>query len=425
MMWFSALAIGCQLTVALAAPASNPNTVPWLLDYKRSGAVHEVREASRSKFLRAIVANANQPSAAVANGAAANAGTEAAGEGNEVENNVNGAFNQAIQLGGGNVKTDVLFTKSAVGALEVEFQNNVGRTLTVTENKAPAAPPAGFQALEPSSFQINLAEGAQGLTLQKVDYVLDVTNANVAAQDISQGQIGKLCTETNTFIIDPAIGELEFEAEENELSLTVDNMNGEWGIFIPQAGSGGNATNAGNAGNAGNAANAGGAPNGGTATDSEEGNETEAQGVFNAAIPVPGGNAKTDIQFTPSAAGNLEVEYNGTTANTVTVNQNANPAAPPVGMIFVDPTTFQIQTQSATNPATDTVKVDYIFTEAVKAAADVSQGTIGKLDPATNTFVTQGLGEFEFEEEEDEWSLTVPNLNGEWAILIPQSAANA
>lgn len=105
--------------------------------------------------------------------------------------------------------------------------------------------------------------------------------------------------------------------------------------------------------------------------------------------------------------------------------QNANPAAPPAGMIFVDPTTFQIQTQGATNPATDTVKVDYIFTPAVKAAADVSQGTIGKLDPATNTFVTQGLGEFEFEEEEDEWSLTVPDLNGEWAILIPQSAVIA
>lgn len=88
----------------------------------------------------------------------------------------------------------------------------------------------------------------------------------------------------------------------------------------------------------------------------------------------------------------------------------------------MDPTTFQIQTQGATDPATDTVKVDYIFTEAVKAAADVSQGTIGKLDPATNTFITEGLGEFEFEKEEDEWSLTVPDLNGEWAVLIPQGA---
>ena len=53
--------------------------------------------------------------------------------------------------------------------------------------------------------------------------------------DISQGQIGRLCTETNTFVIDPAVGELEFEAEENELTLTVANMNAEWGIFLPDA----------------------------------------------------------------------------------------------------------------------------------------------------------------------------------------------
>jgi len=28
---------------------------------------------------------------------------------------------------------------------------------------------------------------------------------------------------------------LEFEVEENELLIKVDNMNGEWGIFIPDA----------------------------------------------------------------------------------------------------------------------------------------------------------------------------------------------
>lgn len=127
--------------------------------------------------------------------------------------------------------------------------------------------------------------------------------------------------------------------------------------------------------------------------------------------------------LTEQAAGSLEVEYNGTAANAVTVKQNANPAAPPAGMVFVDLNTFQIQTRDPTDPATDTVKVDYKFTEAVKRAADVTQGTVGKLDPATNTFVTQGLGEFEFEADENEWSLTVPNLNGEWAIFIPQSAA--
>ena len=47
--------------------------------------------------------------------------------------------------------------------------------------------------------------------------------------------MGKLCTETNTFVVGAGVGELEFEAEENELSLTVDDMNGEWGVFVPSA----------------------------------------------------------------------------------------------------------------------------------------------------------------------------------------------
>jgi hypothetical protein len=65
--------------------------------------------------------------------------------------------------------------------------------------------------------------------------------------DISAGKVGKLCSETNTFIVD-GIGELEFEVEENELTLTVDSLVGEWAIFIPQAAAGGAAGGA--AGNA-------------------------------------------------------------------------------------------------------------------------------------------------------------------------------
>ena len=38
---------------------------------------------------------------------------------------------------------------------------------------------------------------------------------------------------TNSFVIGAAVGELEFEVEENELTLTVDNMVGEWAIFLP------------------------------------------------------------------------------------------------------------------------------------------------------------------------------------------------
>lgn len=97
----------------------------------------------------------------------------------------------------------------------------------------------------------------------------------VQSVDASQGQIGKLCTDTNTFIIDPALGEFEFEDDDNELSLTVTNMIGEWGIFIP--------TSAVKANN----------------TASEEGeDELDVTGVFDKAIEVSGGNKKTDILFT-------------------------------------------------------------------------------------------------------------------------------
>ncbi|KAH6680256.1 hypothetical protein B0J14DRAFT_261015 [Halenospora varia] len=161
----------------------------------------------------------------------------AAGEEGAAENelNVAGTFNKVVALGGNNVKTDVLFTKATTGALEVEFQNAVGNNLLVTENKTPAAPPLGFKALDPASYKIALSAGSNQITLQKVDYVLDITNADViAAGDLTQARIGKLCEEAKAFVISEALGELEFEAEENELSLTTDNMVGEWGIFIPE-----------------------------------------------------------------------------------------------------------------------------------------------------------------------------------------------
>lgn len=111
-MRFSALFLGCQITATLAAPAPNPGSL--IVETKRSGFAQRVREASAPNLLRAVAANANQPAAAAANGTAsqvaANGGENAEGE--ENENNVNGAFDQAIQLGGNDVKTDVLFTKS-------------------------------------------------------------------------------------------------------------------------------------------------------------------------------------------------------------------------------------------------------------------------------------------------------------------------
>ncbi|CCF39225.1 hypothetical protein CH063_10104, partial [Colletotrichum higginsianum] len=113
-----------------------------------------------------------------------------------------------------------------------------GRRALPRRRHGPAAPPPGFTAVEPVSYKINLAEGAQGVTLSKVDYIINPGNA----LDISKGQIGRLFPELNAFIIDPALGELEFEAEENELTLTVANMNGEFAVFLPQAAGAGNAT---------------------------------------------------------------------------------------------------------------------------------------------------------------------------------------
>ncbi len=85
----------------------------------------------------------------------------------------------------------------AIGAFEFEFQNDVGDELTgrlfschglswippfliclkVTENKTPAAPPAGFVAIEPSSFKVALGVSkGKGLTLAKIDYIFDAAS---------------------------------------------------------------------------------------------------------------------------------------------------------------------------------------------------------------------------------------------------------
>lgn len=43
----------------------------------------------------------------------------------------------------------------------------------MTENRSPAPPPAGFTAIEAVSYKVSLAEGAQGVTLSKIDYILN------------------------------------------------------------------------------------------------------------------------------------------------------------------------------------------------------------------------------------------------------------
>ena len=44
--------------------------------------------------------------------------------------------------------------------------------MAVTENPTPAAPPAGFSALEAVSYIVTLTDDTTGATLQKIDYIL-------------------------------------------------------------------------------------------------------------------------------------------------------------------------------------------------------------------------------------------------------------
>lgn len=59
------------------------------------------------------------------------------------------------------------------GLFEVEFQNTEARTLTVSENLTPGTAPVGFQHLENSSYIVEVTGGTEGLTLQKIDYILN------------------------------------------------------------------------------------------------------------------------------------------------------------------------------------------------------------------------------------------------------------
>ncbi|ORY14305.1 hypothetical protein BCR34DRAFT_612880 [Clohesyomyces aquaticus] len=183
-------------------------------------------------------ANAGEGKAKPAVGEAAAEGEAKEGE---VENEVRlkGAFGAAVALQGGDIKQDTEFTKSAIGTFEYEFQAAAGDELTVTENKTPAAPPAGFVAVEPSSFKVALKQSkGVGLTLSKIDYIFDPQSAALPNVDLTQAKVGRLCEATGTFVIDEALGELEFEAEENETTLNLNKKvvaEGEWGIFLPVA----------------------------------------------------------------------------------------------------------------------------------------------------------------------------------------------
>ncbi|KAL2117745.1 hypothetical protein VTJ04DRAFT_7405 [Mycothermus thermophilus] len=156
--------------------------------------------------------------------------TSGAGE-EEKENEVEqqGQFNRIIRVTGGNVKVDTLFPAGVNGVFEVELQSQQARNIRVRENRRPAAAPQGFTALEPVSYIVEMSGNTRGLALQKIDYI---RNAN-STVDISQGRVARFCREAQAFVFGE--GELEFEAEENELTLKVDNLRGEWAFFVPTA----------------------------------------------------------------------------------------------------------------------------------------------------------------------------------------------
>lgn len=139
-----------------------------------------------------------------------------------------------------------------VGSFEFEFQAAAADEVTVSENAAPAPPPAGFEAIEPNSYKVTLAQSkGVGLTLSKIDYIFDPASiftpvpvsfaipllisgigAGLEGKDITKAQVGKLCAETGDFIISQSLGELEFELEENEVTLNLNKnvtAEGEWG----------------------------------------------------------------------------------------------------------------------------------------------------------------------------------------------------
>ncbi|KAF2473396.1 uncharacterized protein BDR25DRAFT_387606 [Lindgomyces ingoldianus] len=170
-------------------------------------------------------AKATPPAAAEsATGGAAVEGDGKEGEG-ENEVRIEGKFDTPTTLQG------------AIGAFEYEFQAPTGDELTVTENKTPPPPPAGFVAVEPSSFKVALKQSkGAGLTLSKIDYIFDPTSPALTNVDLAQTRVGKLCNVTGTFVVDESLGELEFEAEENEATLNLNKQvtaEGEWGIFLP------------------------------------------------------------------------------------------------------------------------------------------------------------------------------------------------
>ncbi|KAH9884868.1 hypothetical protein F4778DRAFT_523024 [Xylariomycetidae sp. FL2044] len=161
----------------------------------------------------------------------------------EEENKVKstGEFDTEIAVEGGDLLQAVAMPPNDVGAFEVEFADVDANSFTVTENTAPAAPPAGFTLADASSYIVQFTGSVDAITQGQIDYI---GNADV---DITNNQIGRLCTETNTFVVlDETLAEREFEADENELAVKLANtalLNGEFALLTPDASAADDAAN--------------------------------------------------------------------------------------------------------------------------------------------------------------------------------------
>ncbi|KAF2110377.1 hypothetical protein BDV96DRAFT_691174 [Lophiotrema nucula] len=241
------LSVGLGVGLALPAPAQGGIQLAGLdLNSLQGLNVAEISTLLRSLAGNAAVAEAEQNAGVEQQNAKAKEGEAAAGEevaegeeGAENEVDVQAIFDTPVEVQGGDLKQDLQFPPSAIGSFEYEFQATTADTVTVTENKTPASAPSGFVAIEPSSFKVSLAQSkGAGLTLSKIDYIFDTASAALAGMDITQAKVGRLCADVGAFVIEETLGELEFEAEENEVTLNLNKnvtAEGEWGIFLPAA----------------------------------------------------------------------------------------------------------------------------------------------------------------------------------------------
>ncbi|KAJ2991604.1 hypothetical protein NUW58_g2456 [Xylaria curta] len=153
----SAIALSFQFSLARPTSSSRRSLIP----------LSDTTEAGRPRVVQLQQVHTGSVKSA----------SKSEAEEEEKENGVEiaGTLNTPVALKGGDLKQDVVYVAS-VGDFEVEYQAKTTRTLTVSENKSPAAAPAGFKALEPSSFKVNFTEGGGDLTLGQIDYIFDATS---------------------------------------------------------------------------------------------------------------------------------------------------------------------------------------------------------------------------------------------------------